>query len=214
MRLFLIPFALLSALALTGCMQTISPEKVAEVNESVLLKEGIAALKVGDKAPPFAADTAAGVRVYVASAQGEHEPIPSDEKGAVTAAPDAAEYYTVLYFYPADFTPNSSKHLIDLSNGLEQLAGENIKVYGISTGTADLHRAYMEKQGITVPLLVDTGAIAKSYGALLEGGKYAQRTLVGIKPDGTVGFYRRGFGHMKLVDLILKETGRTPAPAK
>jgi peroxiredoxin len=210
MRFLLIILALLCALPLTSCMQTLNPEKVAEVNEAVIQKEGIEALKVGDVAPAFTASTASGERVTVL-ASADPDPLTAED-GASTDKPLGTDEWTVLYFYPADFTPNSSKHLLDLSKGLEQLTAAHIKVYGVSLGTADMHRTYMEKQGITVPLLVDTGSIAQSYGALLPEGKYPQRTLVGIKPDGTVGFYRRGFGHLKLVDEILKDTGNVAAP--
>jgi peroxiredoxin len=221
---FLLPLLLLVVL-LPGCPSGPPPEKVAEVNEVVLAKEGIKALKVGDKAPAFSAATATGEHVVVPhpltyeellawqkKAQ-EGDPEAVQEKGStepgLSPSQDVDKTYTVLYFYPADFTPNSSKHLLDLSKGLDQLAAAGVKVYGVTTGTADTHRVYMEKQGISVPLLVDTGTIATDYGVLLAGGKFPQRTLVGIKPDGTIGFYKRGFGHLKLVDLILKETGKT-----
>jgi peroxiredoxin Q/BCP len=119
-----------------------------------------------------------------------------------------------LFFYPADFTPNSAKQLLEYTKGLPQLEAAGIKLYGVTTGTLDAHREFVQKYGITIPILVDTGTIARSYGVMLDEGQYPQRTLVGIEPDGTVGFYQRAFAHMHLVDGTLKLAGRTaPKPA-
>ena len=55
MRFPAIILACLLPFALTSCMTNVSPEKIAAANEITLAKEGITALKVGDKAPAFTA---------------------------------------------------------------------------------------------------------------------------------------------------------------
>jgi peroxiredoxin len=135
---------------------------------------------------------------------------PIDE--SVDSEPSSGPY-TVLFFYPANFTPNSTKHLRELSKAREALAAVDVQVYGISLGSAEQLSRFARENGITIPLLVDTGAVAQLYGALAEGGKHPQRTLVGIRPDGTIGFYDRAFSHLPLDKVVLQKTGRK-APAE
>jgi len=144
------------------------------------------------------------------------EASPATDTPAASAS-DADQLYTVLFFYPADFTPNSARNLRELSKDIDQFAAVKVQILAISTGSAEDHKRFAEQYGITVPLLVDTGAIAASYGCAPPGSGadvYPQRTLVGIKPDGTIGFYERVVPHTKLVESILKLCGREPAPGK
>ncbi len=211
---------LLLPLFLSGCVGAPDPVKLAAVNEIVIEKEGITALKVGDPAPMFTANTADGERVVVGMIESDSvltSASPDLDSGTAGApeesdepAPDTGGEYTVLYFYPADFTPNATKHFRDFTKGVDKLGAAQVKVYGISRGSREEHIEFAKEYGIAVPLLVDTGAVAQLYGTMLDGGKFPQRTLVGIKPDGTIGFYDRAMPLGSLTDTLLKKTGREP----
>jgi peroxiredoxin len=170
----------------------------------------------GEQANSSADDTASA---EAAAEPASADPAPEAEESDVagksldesTDTEPSTGPYTVLFFYPADFTPNSTKHLRELSKASESLAAVDVQVYGISLGSAEQHSSFAQENGITVPLLVDTGAVARLYGALAEGGQHPQRTLVGIRPNGTIGFYDRAFSHLPLDKVVLQKTGRKAA---
>ena len=143
-------------------------------NEKKLAAEGITALTPGEAAPAIASTTHLGAEFSIAQVDGERR--------------------IVLFFYPADDTPNTTRQLQQLSKPMPILEPEGIHVYGISKGSAREHQAYAEKYAITVPLIADKDlAISTSYGCALADGDFVQRTMVGIDRDGTVAFFERGF---------------------
>ena len=105
---------------------------------------------------------------------------------ALTAGP------LVLYFYPADDTPNTTRDLLALSRAEDELSAHGIQAYGVGPGSVATHDAYRKRYAIGLPLLADpTLAIARAYGCVSERGRYPQRTTVGIDPEGRVVFYLR-----------------------
>lgn len=156
----------------TGCMMPNREEQVAK-NEARLVEEGVAALEPGQPAPAFSATA--------------HD-------GTTLAVPPEGDERILLFFYPADMTPNTTRELQLLSGMLAELADSGISAYGLSGGTPDEHRQYAERYGISVPLLNGDGlAVAERYGCAPEGAEFIQRTLVGIDTDGNVAFFERGF---------------------
>jgi len=173
LRALIITVVLGQLLLVSGCMMA-SPEQQREKNEPVLVEEGIIALTVGEKAPAMATSSTGGNEVSL--------PGTLDGNRAL------------LFFYPSDFTPNTTREMSKLSKIAAELDADGILVYGIARGSVADHAEYAEKFAITVPLLADPDmAISAAYGCAKEGGLYSQRTLVGIETDGTVAFYERGF---------------------
>lgn len=173
MTRYLIAVLCLGTLLLTSCMMPNVKEQRAK-NEKKLAAEGITALTPGKEAPAFSSTTHLGSEFS----------IPQDD----------SEQRIVLFFYPADDTPNTTRQLQQLSKPMPVLEPEGIHVYGISKGSARKHQAYAEKYGIAIPLIADEKlAISTSYGCSLAGGEFLQRTMVGIDRDGTVAFFERGF---------------------
>ena len=100
----------------------------------------------------------------------------------------------MLFFYPVDDTPNTTRELVRINQIATTLETDGIRIYAVSRGTTQAHAAYAGKYGITIPLLADEDlAISTTYGCALPGGTYAQRTFVGIETDGTIAFFERGF---------------------
>jgi peroxiredoxin Q/BCP len=76
---------------------------------------------------------------------------------------------------------------------LEDLKAAGVQPLGVNPAGVESHRAYAEKMAFGFPLLSDPDrAIARAYGALKDDGKGIQRTVYGIRRDGTVAFARRG----------------------
>jgi peroxiredoxin len=118
---------------------------------------------------------------------------PATEPTAGNLAVGGPPGKTLLFFYVADNTPNSTRNLQDLTKARAELEAAGYSVYGISVGTAGEHAAFAQAHGITIPLLADTGSIAASYGAGKPDGGLPQRTVVGIAADGSISYYLRGW---------------------
>ena len=164
----------LAALALsTGCMVA-NPKEQRAKNEVKLQAEGIEALTPGDAAPTFVAQC--------------------HPSGTVEVPDGLVEQRLVLFFYPANMTPNSTRELLQLVKAAEELSSRGIVVGGVSGGSMRDHATFAERFQITIPLLIDEDlSIARAYGCVPEGGELVQRTLVGIEADGAIAFYERGF---------------------
>ena len=68
-----------------------------------------------------------------------------------------------------------------------------VQPLGVNPASVESHANYTKKLGLGFPLLSDTDRrIARAYGALKEDGRAVQRTVYGIRRDGTVGFAARG----------------------
>ena len=68
-----------------------------------------------------------------------------------------------------------------------------VQPLGVNPAGVESHARYAAKMGFGFPLLSDADrAIARAYGALKEDGRGIQRTVYGVRTDGTVGFAARG----------------------
>lgn len=143
-------------------------------NEQFLAKEGMTALIPGAPAPPVQGMLLDGSSFDLTTV--------------------LAKQRVVFFFYPANDTPNSSRHLQQLSKAKSELELAGIKVVAVCPGDNAASKSYFATQRITLNGLADTdNAIAARYGCIAEGGQYPQRTLVGVNQDGTVAFFNRGF---------------------
>lgn len=150
-------------------------------------------LQIGDQAPEFSAEVVG----Y------DKSPIRLSElKGKKV----------VLYFYPKDDTPGCTRESCDFRDRLSDLAKAGVLVLGVSRDSADSHRKFREKYGLTFPLLSDPdGSISTSYGVLKEKNMYGrksigiERTTFLIDGNGTV---RKIYPKVKVeghVDRIIQD---------
>jgi alkyl hydroperoxide reductase subunit AhpC len=103
--------------------------------------------------------------------------------------------WTVLFFYPLDFTFVCPTEIVDFSNRVEDFKKLNAQVIGCSIDSHYTHLAWINtprKEGglgeINYPLLSDLNKkIAADYGVLADGG-VALRGLFIINPKGTVAY--------------------------
>ena len=72
----------------------------------------------------------------------------------------------LLVFYPGDNTPVCTAQLCDYRDGIEEFAGLDVDVIGISGDNAESHRAFRAKHSLPFTLLTDAGLqVAKAWGA-------------------------------------------------
>lgn len=101
--------------------------------------------------------------------------------------------WTLLLFYPLDFTFVCPTEIIAYDQAAERFAKLNTTCYGVSVDSHFTHRVYLNTpraeggiQGVKMTLIADLGGgIARSLGALNDAG-IALRGLFLIDPDGVV----------------------------
>jgi peroxiredoxin Q/BCP len=72
----------------------------------------------------------------------------------------------VLLFYPGDNTMVCTKQFCSYRDRADDFAALEATVVGISSQDLDSHRGFIEKNGLTVPLLADVDkTVAKAYSA-------------------------------------------------
>ncbi|MCB1023286.1 MAG: peroxiredoxin [Acidobacteria bacterium] len=104
--------------------------------------------------------------------------------------------WTVLLFYPLDFTFVCPTELTAFSDRYEEFEGIGAEVIGVSTDSVFSHRAWIQTprdkggvEGMKYPLAADiTGEVSRKYGVLIEDQGIALRGLFVIDPEGTLKY--------------------------
>lgn len=92
----------------------------------------------------------------------------------------------VVYFYPQDETPGCTKEACAFRDAWAELAKADIEVVGVSTNSAERHRAFQEKHELPFALASDeTGVIGASYGVSNRLWGYERVTFL-VDRDGRV----------------------------
>ena len=104
---------------------------------------------------------------------------------------DLLNKWSIVFFYPADFTFVCPTELGDLADHYAQLKGMGVEVYSVSTDTHFTHKAWHDTSEtigkITYPMIGDpTGAITRSFDVMIEEDGLALRGSFVINPEGEV----------------------------
>ncbi|GAB4030478.1 MAG: peroxiredoxin [Elusimicrobiota bacterium] len=99
--------------------------------------------------------------------------------------------WTILVYYPADFTFVCPTELADLAEKHAELAKEGAEVVSVSTDTKFVHMGWQETEkllkGVSYPMASDLrGRLASMLGVLDENSGLAYRGTFIIDPDGTL----------------------------
>ena len=101
-------------------------------------------LSIGDKAPTFAVKDSKGRKISLSSLKGKK---------------------VVLYFYPKDSTPSCTVEACGFRDNIAEYRKKGVVVLGVSGGSEKSHNAFIAKQKLDFPLLMDKDfRIAKAYG--------------------------------------------------
>ena len=99
--------------------------------------------------------------------------------------------WSVVFFYPADFTFVCPTELGDLADYYDQLKGMGVEVYSVSTDTHFTHKAWHDASDtikkISFPMVGDpTGVISRNFGVMIEEEGLALRGTFVINPEGQI----------------------------
>lgn len=115
----------------------------------------------------------------------------SDQGERDVSLADFAGRRLVIAFYPLDFSPVCTDQLSIYQEVHGEIESQGAALVGISVDSAFCHAAFAEKLGLTMPLLSDfhpKGEVCDAYGALIAERGHANRSLVLVEGDGTVGW--------------------------
>lgn len=99
--------------------------------------------------------------------------------------------WSVVFFYPADFTFVCPTELGDLADHYAQLQEMGVEVYSVSTDTHFTHKAWHDAsetiKKINFPMIGDpTGAISRNFEVMIEEEGLALRGTFVIDPEGVI----------------------------
>ncbi len=99
--------------------------------------------------------------------------------------------WSVVFFYPADFTFVCPTELGDLADHYAKLQEMGVEVYSVSTDTHFTHKAWHDTsdtiQKIKFPMIGDpTGTISRNFNVMIEEDGLALRGSFVINPEGEI----------------------------
>ncbi len=99
--------------------------------------------------------------------------------------------WSVVFFYPADFTFVCPTELGDLADEYAKFKDLGVEIYAVSTDTHFTHKAWHDTSDtikkIAYPMVGDpTGTITRNFGVMIEEEGLALRGTFLINPEGVV----------------------------
>ncbi len=99
--------------------------------------------------------------------------------------------WSVVFFYPADFTFVCPTELGDLADNYDTFKSLGVEIYAVSTDTHFSHKAWHDTSDtigkIKYPMLGDpTGAITRNFDVMIEEAGLALRGTFVINPQGQI----------------------------
>lgn len=109
--------------------------------------------------------------------------------------------WSVLFFYPADFTFVCPTELEDLANIYDQFKEIGAEIYSVSTDSHFTHKAWHDHSEkiskIQYPMIADpTHSLTKDLDSLIEVDGMAERSTFIINPDGEIAAYEVSAGNV------------------
>lgn len=116
---------------------------------------------------------------------------------------DLKGHWSVVFFYPADFTFVCPTELVDMADKYDRFKAMGVEVYSVSTDTHFVHKAWHDTsesiRKINYPMLADpTGVLSRGFGVMIEEEGVAYRGTFVVNPEGKV----------KLVEIQDNSIGR------
>jgi peroxiredoxin (alkyl hydroperoxide reductase subunit C) len=99
--------------------------------------------------------------------------------------------WSVLFFYPADFTFVCPTELGDLADHYKTFQKLGVEIYSVSTDTHFTHKAWHDTSEtiakLQFPMIGDpTGTITRNFGVMIEEAGLAERGTFVIDPAGKI----------------------------
>jgi NADH-dependent peroxiredoxin subunit C len=99
--------------------------------------------------------------------------------------------WSVVFFYPADFTFVCPTELEDLADNYAAFKKLGVEIYAVSTDTHFTHKAWHDTSEaigkVKYPMVGDpTGTLARNFGVMIEADGMAERGTFVIDPSGKI----------------------------
>jgi len=99
--------------------------------------------------------------------------------------------WSVVFFYPADFTFVCPTELGDLADNYAEFQKLGVEIYSVSTDTHFTHKAWQDAsetiRKIQFPMVGDpTGTLTRNFGVMIEEDGLAERGTFVIDPSGKI----------------------------
>ncbi|HKE58204.1 MAG TPA: peroxiredoxin [Pyrinomonadaceae bacterium] len=97
--------------------------------------------------------------------------------------------WVVLYFYPKDFTSGCTLEAHNFQRDVAKYEAAHAVILGVSVDTAESHKSFCAKEGLSFKLLSDVGGkVSEQYASVMEynGAKYSARNTFIIDPQGKI----------------------------
>ena len=99
--------------------------------------------------------------------------------------------WTVMFFYPADFTFVCPTELDDMADLYPEFQKLGVEIYAVSTDTHFTHKAWHDSSEtigkIKYPMIGDpTGTITRNFGVMIEEAGLAERGTFVMDPEGKI----------------------------
>jgi thioredoxin-dependent peroxiredoxin len=110
-------------------------------------------------------------------------------EGKQVSLKDYKGKWVVLYFYPKDFTSGCTLEAHNFERDLAKYEQLNAVILGVSVDSAESHKDFCTKEGLSFKLLSDPDAkISSDYGSVMEyqGMKLSARNTFVIDPKGKI----------------------------
>src|SRR5215210_6500892 len=118
-------------------------------------------------------------------------------EGKEASLSDFKGKWVVLYFYPKDFTSGCTLEAHNFQRDLAKYEAANAVILGVSVDTADSHKSFCAKEGLSFKLLADVDAkVSAVYDSVMEyeGKTLSARNTFLIDPSGNIA---RAFMNVK-----------------
>jgi len=113
----------------------------------------------------------------------------TSNEGKQASLKDFRGKWVVLYFYPKDFTSGCTLEAHNFQSDLAKYEAINAVILGVSVDTADSHKSFCAKEGLSFKLLSDVDTkVSDTYGSVMEynGMKLSSRNTFIIDPQGKI----------------------------
>ncbi|ADG77951.1 thioredoxin-dependent peroxiredoxin OS=Tsukamurella paurometabola (strain ATCC 8368 / DSM /CCUG 35730 / CIP 100753 / JCM 10117 / KCTC 9821 / NBRC 16120/ NCIMB 702349 / NCTC 13040) OX=521096 GN=Tpau_1322 PE=3 SV=1 [Tsukamurella paurometabola] len=127
-----------------------------------------------------------------------------DQNGNPVSLSDYRGRRVILYFYPAAMTPGCTKQACDFRDNLSDFEAAGLDVVGISPDKPDKLKKFVERDGLTFPLLSDPDKqVLTEYGAFGEKMMYGKTVTGVIRSTFVVG----ADGKIEVAQYNVRATG-------